>query len=76
MNHCYTYQYEKTTFSKQIAENKLVIIGLIYDMHNDFKFGSGQLILVNINNHTDHRVLAANEYIEDLKNLVILDRGY
>lgn len=64
------------TFSKQIAANKLVIIGMIYDMHNDFKFGSGQLILVNINNKTDPRVLAANEYVAGLKNLVILDRGY
>jgi len=64
------------TFAKQIAENKLVVIGMIYDMHNDFKFGSGQLILVNINNHTDPRTLAANEYVAGLKNLVILDREY
>lgn len=63
-------------FSKQIEANKLVVIGMIYDMHNDFKFGSGQLILVNINNHTDPRVLAENEYVKGIKNLVILDRGY
>jgi carbonic anhydrase len=64
------------TFFKLIEANKLVVIGMIYDMHNDFKFGNGQLILLNINNKTDHRLLAENEYIKGLKNLVILDKGY
>ncbi len=64
------------TFAKEIADNKVIVIGMIYDMHNDFKFGNGQLILVNINNKTDHRILAENAYIKGLKNLVILDKGY
>lgn len=64
------------TFSKLIEANKLVVIGMIYDMHNDFKFGNGQLILVNINNKTDHRILAKNEFVKGLKNLVIFEEGY
>lgn len=64
------------TFSKKIKDNQLVVIGMIYDMHNDFKLGSGQLILVNINNQTDPRVLQQNEYVKGLKNLVVMGRGY
>jgi len=61
-----------TTFAKKIKTGELVVLGLLYDMHNDFKQGSGQLILVNINGKTDPKILADNQYIKGLNNLVIL----
>lgn len=64
------------TFASKIKSNQLVVIGMIYDMHNDFMFGSGQLILVNINNQTAPRILQQNEYINGLNNLVVMGRGY
>lgn len=61
-------------FSDRIKDNKLVVIGMVYDLHNDFKYGDGQLILVNINNNTDPHVLAEHKYISGLNNLVIMSQ--
>ncbi len=62
------------TFKSKVADEELIIIGMVYDMHNDFKFGNGQLILVNINNETDPTILSQNKYLIGLEGLVIL--GY
>lgn len=58
-------------FKARMDAGTVVIIGMIYDMHNDFGYGNGQLILVNINTATDPKVLAANQYIKGLKHLKI-----
>lgn len=60
------------TFAKKVKSGEVVVLGMIYDMHNDFKYGSGQLILVSLNGESDPKVLASNQYLEGLKNLVIL----
>lgn len=59
-------------FAEKVFSGELLVIGLIYDIHNDFKFGSGKIILVNINNETNHEELAKNPYVKGLKNLAIL----
>ncbi len=60
------------TFANQVKQGKLTIIGMIYDMHNDFRFGNGQLILININNETSQASLAQHHYIQGIEHLVIL----
>jgi len=58
------------SFKVYIANGgEVVIIGMIYDMHNDFGQANGQLILLNINNVTDTKSLLKNEYIKGLSNL-------
>lgn len=57
------------TFKTKMQSGEVVIIGMIYDMHNDFGMGNGQLILVNINNVTDSKSLLKNEYVKGLTNL-------
>lgn len=59
-------------FADKIENSELVIIGLIYDIHNDFKYGSGKIIVVNINNETNPKELAENQYIKGLKNVTLL----
>lgn len=59
------------TFKDKMLSGEVVIIGMLYDMHNDFGYGNGQLILLNINGETEPSALATNEYTKDLKNLVI-----
>ena len=36
-------------FNDLIEDNKLVILGLVYDFRNDFNYGYGRLVLVNLN---------------------------
>lgn len=59
------------SFQEKMVRGEVVIIGMIYDMHNDFGFGNGQLILVNINAITEPKALQENEYTKGLKNLKI-----
>lgn len=59
-------------FKDLVKNDKLVVIGLVYDLHNDFKHGNGKIILVNINNETNSKELANNPYVKGLDNLTIL----
>lgn len=61
-------------FHDRIQNESVVVIGMIYDMHDDFNFGHGQLILVNINNQTAPDNLVNNKYIKGLHNLVVYGR--
>jgi carbonic anhydrase len=59
-------------FPEKIQSGELVVIGMIYDMHNDFKFGSGQVLLLNINGEVKHDILETSKYIEGIQHLVVL----
>lgn len=61
-------------FSNKMEKGDLLVIGMIYDLHNDFKLGSGKIILVNINNETDPKKLAENPYIKGLKHIALLTK--
>jgi carbonic anhydrase len=59
-------------FKERVEKNQVLVIGMVYDIHNDFKHGYGKLILVNINNEVNPKVLADNQYVKGLKHLSIL----
>lgn len=59
-------------FKSKVDTGEVVVIGMVYDLHNDFKLGHGQLIIVNINNETDPQKITANPYLKGLKNVVVL----
>lgn len=59
-------------FKDLVKNDKLVVIGLVYDLHNDFKHGNRKIILVNINNETNSKELENNPYVKGLDNLTIL----
>jgi len=41
-------------FKKEIKNNKLMIVGLVYDFADDMKQGAGKLNIININGETDY----------------------
>lgn len=59
-------------FKAKMTGNDLIVIGMVYDLHNDYKLGNGKLIIVNVNNQTDPKAIANNQYIKGLKNVAIL----
>lgn len=59
-------------FTTKIQSKDVVIVGMIYDLHNKFQLGNGTLVIVNINNETSPEAIANNEYIKGLKNVAIL----
>lgn len=59
-------------FKDKVASDDVLVIGMIYDIHNDFKFGSGKIIIVNINNETNPGKLAQNPYVKGLEHIAIL----
>jgi len=59
-------------FELKIKSGELAVIGMFYDMHNNFNFGNGRLVIVNINNETNPKALLDNPYVKGLKNLTIL----
>jgi carbonic anhydrase len=58
-------------FKSKVVSDQLLVVGMVYDLHNDFKYGYGKMIVVNINNVTDPKMLANNIYIKDLKHLAV-----
>jgi carbonic anhydrase len=53
-------------FQSQVDNGDLVIIGIVYDMHNNFNFGHGQLIVTNINGITEPLKLKKHIYFKEL----------
>lgn len=68
------YQVDLATkrFQKEVDSGELTIIGMIYDLYNNFNYGYGRLILVNINNDTNPQNIAAQQYVKNLKDVTIL----
>lgn len=62
-------------FEAKVKAGDVVVVGMVYDLHNDFKQGDGSLILVNLNNETDPKALIENQYLKDLKNLKLLTKN-
>jgi len=61
-----------TDFGDRITSGEVVVVGMVYDLHNDFKQGSGSLIVVNVNTEIDPVKLLDNEYLKNLNGLKVL----
>lgn len=62
-----------TEFKTAVDSGQVVVIGMVYDMHNAFGHGHGKLFLVDINNKVDTQTLRDSEYIKGISGLEILD---
>ncbi len=62
------------SFQDRVQSGQLVVIGMIYDLHNAFNYGNGQLLVVNVNNQTDPSTLAKHQYLYGLQNMIILPK--
>jgi carbonic anhydrase len=48
-----------TTFSDEISEGRLTVVGMVYDFRNDLKMGYGKVLVVNVNGNTDPKMIDA-----------------
>ena len=58
-------------YQEKVDAGDLVVIGMVYDLHNDFGYGYGSLIFVNINNDANLNA-DKSPYIQGLTGINIL----
>jgi carbonic anhydrase len=58
-------------FKEKVNLGELAIIGAVYDFRNDYGYGNGQLIIVNLNGETDPQKIQASHYFDHLKTVSI-----
>lgn len=63
--------YACAIYADLVVTNKLTVLGGIYDFKNDFGYGSGKIILINVNNVIDNQILSEN-YQDLVSNLALL----
>lgn len=59
-------------FKDRVLNETLIVVGIIADLHNDFGYGAGKLIFININNHRDLNNLTKHPYLDGLHGLITL----
>jgi carbonic anhydrase len=58
-------------YKTNVEEGKLAIIGAVYDFRNDYGYGDGHLIIVNLNGEQDPQKVQASGYFQGQKNVAI-----
>ncbi len=58
-------------YKEKVDSGQLAIIGAVYDFRNDYGYGNGRLIIVNLNGKTDPQEIQKSGYFKDLKNVAI-----
>jgi len=66
-------QVEKAlnTFKEKVNAGELAIIGAVYDFRNDYGYGKGRLIIVDLNGKTDPTDIRNSHYFDTIKNVSI-----
>ncbi len=59
------------TFKEKVGSRRLAIIGAVYDFRNDYGFGRGQLIIVNLNGKKDPEEIKKSRYFDNKKEVTI-----
>lgn len=59
--------FAKAKFSEEVVSGKLTIVGVVFDLANDFKEGAGKLKVVCVNGETDQAKLRAMPALKGLK---------
>ena len=60
-----------SVFKKKVDLGKLAIIGAVYDFRNDYGYGKGQLIIVNLNGEKNPQDIRNSHYFDNIKKLSI-----
>lgn len=58
-------------FHNEVKENKLVIIGTVYDFKNEYKKGYNRLIVVNLNGEENPEVISKSKYFKGIDSIKI-----
>ncbi len=59
-------------FKKLVEEQKLVIIGAVYDFQDTYKQGLGRLIIINVSGEKSPEAIRNNNYLKDIEELTTL----
>ncbi len=67
------HQVEKALadFQDKVNSGKLAIIGAVYDFRNDYGYGNGQLIIVNLNGKKDPMDIRNSHYFDGIQRVTI-----
>jgi carbonic anhydrase len=57
------------TFKTKVDSQKVVLIGALYDFRNDYGYGKGHLIIINLNGEKDPKKILDSHYFDGLKNV-------
>lgn len=58
-------------FKKSVDNGTLAIIGAVYDFRNDYGYGQGRLIIVDLNGETDPEKIRKSHYFDNITNVSI-----
>lgn len=58
-------------FKKKVDSGELAIIGAVYDFRNDYGYGNGQLIILNLNGEKDPQKIRDAHYFDHLDHVSI-----
>ncbi|MBY0501174.1 MAG: carbonic anhydrase [Alphaproteobacteria bacterium] len=58
-------------FKGKMKEGKLAIIGAVYDFRNDYGYGNGQLIIVNLNGEKRPDAIRESHYFDGLNHVTV-----
>ncbi|OJW50180.1 MAG: hypothetical protein BGO67_02300 [Alphaproteobacteria bacterium 41-28] len=58
-------------FKEKVSAGRLAIIGAVYDFRNDYGYGQGQLIIVNLNGEKDLAKIKESHYFDDKKEVTV-----
>lgn len=58
-------------FKEKVDAGQLAIIGAVYDFRNDYGYGNGQLIIVDLNGKKDAEEIRNSHYFDGLKKVII-----
>jgi carbonic anhydrase len=66
-------QIEKalSNFKDKVNSKKIALIGAIYDFRNDYGYGKGQLIIINLNGEKDPQKIMSSHYFDGLINVKV-----
>ncbi len=59
------------SFKEKVDSGQLAIIGAVYDFRNDYGYGKGQLIIVNLNGEKDPQYIRNSHYFDDIQHVSI-----
>lgn len=58
-------------FKRKVKEGRLAIIGAVYDFRNDYGYGNGQLIIVNLNGEKNPNAIRESHYFDGLNHVAV-----
>jgi carbonic anhydrase len=72
------HQVEKASikFKDQVEKGELLILGILYDLHNHLGGGNHRIYISNVNGIQDEKVISSEGWLKNIPNVKILQQKY